>query len=113
MPPSFIRLDTNGDGILTAGELGALADSGEVEKSTIVAIMAMADTDQDGMISLAEFLELGRVLQEVAEMKVAVLGGVSAPVSCASIETPVKLFQYCTSSLYRRRAPVWSRREKM
>ena len=74
MPPSFIRLDTNGDGILTAGELGALADSGEVEKSTIVAIMAMADTDQDVKISLTEFLELGRLLQQVAELKAAVLG---------------------------------------
>ena len=111
---TFTRLYTNGDGNPTVhvGELGALANNGEVEKSTTVAIMTMANTDQDGKISLAEFLELGRVLQEVAELKVAVLGGVSASVSYASIETPVKLFQYCTSSLYRRRAPVRSRREK-
>ena len=33
------------------------------------AIMAMADTDGDGLISLAEFLQLGGVLQDVAALK--------------------------------------------
>ena len=40
-----------------------------VEPRIAAAILAVADTDHDGQISLAELLELGNLLQEVDALK--------------------------------------------
>jgi hypothetical protein len=66
---AFRRLDTNGDGLISANELRVLADTGEIYQSTVKAIIALADTDNDGNISLAELLQLGTVLQENEKLK--------------------------------------------
>eukprot|EP01052_Picozoa_sp_SAG31_P033537 SAG31_NODE_3806_length_3866_cov_1.907619_3_plen_101_part_00 len=56
---AFFELDQNGDGFVSSFELGR-----GVKNATLCeAIIAMADTDHDGKIGLAEFLELGKVLQ--------------------------------------------------
>lgn len=79
---TFAKLDVNGDGTITAQELTQRLVSREFgicdlrkdvprdERPALCkAIMAMADTDQDGTISLSEFLTLGKVLQEVVALR--------------------------------------------
>ena len=79
----FRRLDTNGDGLISANELRVLADTGEIYQSTVKAIIALADTDNDGNISLAELLQLGTILQENEKLKSEL--GVVEQASVASI----------------------------
>ena len=73
---AFADLDVNGDGYVADWELtnGSRQSAfgtkdGYYGDPTCEAIMAMADTDGDGKISLAEFLQLGAVLQEVAALR--------------------------------------------
>ena len=79
----FRRLDTNGDGLISAHELRVLADTGEIYQSTVKVIIALADTDNDGNISLAELLQLGTILQENEKLKSEL--GVVEQASVASI----------------------------
>lgn len=78
---TFTVLDKNGDGFVSASELKrgtrwAEGDMGPLafydSDALCEAMIAMADTDNDGKISLAEFEELGGVLQEVAALKAEV-----------------------------------------
>eukprot|EP01052_Picozoa_sp_SAG31_P029609 SAG31_NODE_2955_length_4860_cov_3.219072_6_plen_280_part_00 len=61
----FGHIDANGDGLISAFELGRRVESEELYD----AIMAMGDQNGDGKISLNEFKQLGNVLQEVEQLK--------------------------------------------
>ena len=60
--------------------------------------MAMADTDGDGLISLAEFARLGNVLQDIASLKKSLGipaggGGGGGPAGKVSVEICAQAFQ--------------------
>ena len=72
----FATMDINGDGVLTLAELQAvIAPFGPQWALLPEALMAMGDRDGNGCISLAEFHQLGQLLQWNAQMRGA-LGGV-------------------------------------
>ena len=72
----FASMDINGDGVLTLAELQAvIAPFGPQWALLPEALMAMGDRDGNGCISLAEFYQLGQLLQSNAQMRGA-LGGV-------------------------------------
>ncbi|XP_057500381.1 polcalcin Bet v 4 [Actinidia eriantha] len=57
----FKRFDANGDGKISASELGdALKTLGSVTGDEIKRMMAEIDTDGDGFISFQEFIEFAR-----------------------------------------------------
>jgi actin-related protein len=61
----FNRLDANGDGAISAAELQGLG----APPALCAAIMAVADTDHDGSISLPELYSLGELLHEIAALR--------------------------------------------
>jgi len=66
----FAQMDVNGDGVLTLQELQmVIAPYGAQWAALPAALMAMGDRDGNGIISLAEFLQLGQLLQWNAEMR--------------------------------------------
>eukprot|EP01052_Picozoa_sp_SAG31_P004668 SAG31_NODE_196_length_20699_cov_103.813835_5_plen_250_part_00 len=73
--PLFRRLDVNGDGFVSEDELHTLCTFGVLSAALCDALLAMGDADADGMLSLAEFLQLGRALQEVEQLKKTALAG--------------------------------------
>ena len=58
---TFAELDLDGNGFVTLGECWRSTRNREL----CAALLAMADGDGDGKISLTEFLQLGQVLQDV------------------------------------------------
>ncbi|XP_051141387.1 polcalcin Che a 3 [Andrographis paniculata] len=57
----FKRFDANGDGNISAKELGdALQELGSVDPDEIKCMMAELDTDGDGFISFTEFVEFAK-----------------------------------------------------
>lgn len=57
----FKRFDANGDGKISASELGeALKTLGSVTADEVQRMMAEIDTDGDGFISLEEFTDFAR-----------------------------------------------------
>eukprot|EP01043_Picozoa_sp_COSAG02_P074144 COSAG02_NODE_14711_length_1244_cov_0.943231_1_plen_110_part_00 len=74
---AFVRLDINGDGMVSREELCAAGVREGVASQTV----AMADKDKDGRISLSEFHALCHVQSEVetlrAQLGVAI-GGMEA-----------------------------------
>ena len=58
---TFGELDLDGNGFVTLGEILRSTRNREL----CAALLAMADADGDGKVSLTEFLQLGQVLQDV------------------------------------------------
>ncbi|XP_031096370.1 polcalcin Nic t 1-like [Ipomoea triloba] len=57
----FTRFDTNGDGRISAAELGeTLKTLGSVTEDEVKNMMSEIDTDGDGFISFEEFTEFAR-----------------------------------------------------
>ena len=86
---TFDGLDINGDGLLSREELAALASSRILRPATCDALYGMADTDQDGLVSLQEFSALGQVLQQVESLKAEL--GLGADAAAAGSEQPKEL----------------------
>ncbi|KAJ7964506.1 Calcium binding protein [Quillaja saponaria] len=69
----FKRFDANGDGKISAAELGeALKTLGSVTGEEVKRMMAEIDTDGDGFISFDEFTEFARanrgLMKDVAKI---------------------------------------------
>lgn len=62
---AFVRLDINGDGMVSREELCAAG----VREGVAIQTVAMADSDKDGRISLSEFYALCHVQSEVETLR--------------------------------------------
>ena len=62
---TFLELDLDGNGFVTNRELAQYARGDRQKRELSAALLAMADADGDGKVSLTEFLQLGQVLQDV------------------------------------------------
>ena len=71
----FFLIDTNHDGYVTPQELqAAVAPYGPMWSALPQSLFAMADTDRNGAISLAEFRQLAIVLRENAMLRQSMFG---------------------------------------
>jgi len=71
----FFLIDTNHDGYVTPQELqAAVAPYGPMWSALPQSLFAMADTDRNGAISLAEFRQLAIVLRENAMLRQSMYG---------------------------------------
>lgn len=75
----FARMDINGDGVLTYAELQAvIAPFGAPWAGLAEALMAMGDRAGNGYIDLAEFQQLGQLLQWNSQMRGTMGGAIPA-----------------------------------
>eukprot|EP01051_Picozoa_sp_SAG22_P013547 SAG22_NODE_1530_length_4216_cov_5.617926_4_plen_343_part_00 len=76
---AFAELDLNGDGRLSTHELHTLVKRGVLDPTAMLAMVAMADTNKDGNISLVEFYRLADALADVDKLKAELSIGPRAP----------------------------------